>query len=97
MNEFLSIQCNGKPNLKKYFLSHVIRTNKWKHVINDSLNINDKLDKKQNVIEYIRSHGSLRNLGTNSAERNRILGQKTTVSELVIKQAILEEQLQTDT
>lgn len=95
-NEFMTIKCDGKVNLEKYLMQHVINTNEWKSLIKNTMNIVEKLNNKQTVIQFIRSNKSLRNSFQNNSERHRLLGMKNMESEVVIRQARLEEQLHTE-
>ena len=44
----------------------------------------------------IRSSGSLRNFCRNNADRTKVFGHRTTVNEKVIRQAMRDEELQTE-
>ena len=96
LNDFISIKCKGKEDLEKEFIMHVIHSNEWKRMIKDSMNVCDSLNKKQTIMQYIRSNGSIRSFCKNNTERNKLFGHQTTVSESVIRQAIRDEQLETE-
>ena len=96
LQKFISVKCCGNDELEADFIRHVINNNKWKQIINTTRNIESKLNLKQTMVQYIRSNGSLRTFCTNNAERNRILETHTTVSESVLRDAIQQEQLQSE-
>ena len=60
------------------------------------MNVCDKLNKKQTVLQFICSSSSLRNFCSTNVERDRLIGYRTTEGETVIRQAINAEQLQTE-
>ena len=93
LHNFISVKCNGNDKMEKYFLQALIQSKKIKSIIRNQKGIVDKLNKKQTVMQYLRSNGSIRNFVKNNAERHKLIGARTSHSEAVISQAIRDEHI----
>ena len=60
LNDFTSIKCNNDENIELPFMRHVVATNKWRQLIKHQMNVSDKLNRKQTVLQLIRSNGSMK-------------------------------------